>query len=307
MYGAERGKKRRAAENCFSTVRQITNALRDAHGLVDLRITLRVWHSEDSKEKLDVAIKSGHFQLHTLYSDSFQDLEGIIDNQKHLRLFGIDYNPRAERYFNVSKLIKNLCHSQIDSKRKLPYIFMFSIGGYSGDISELTLFPELCRPGHAFTLCEAIATSLRTDCYNFIRTDCNFIIHIFDFTHAEAATICKLIEGMAQHLFAGCEHFTMRVQTRAVQGTALKPWRIPGFLTSISQFRQLQYLEFDVPGDKSVLHCAAIDLRSFLLEELSFAYPTLEVVTVRNSVKRARLKSPCWEIVTENCAYSYNR
>ncbi|KAM6497649.1 hypothetical protein JOM56_005597 [Amanita muscaria] len=244
----------------------------------------------------------GHFQLHTLYSDSFQDLEGIIDSQKHLRLFGIDYNSRAKFYFNVSKLttlIKNLCHSQIDGKRKLPYIFMFSIGEYGRGISELTLFPELCRP--------AIATSLRSDCYNFIRTDCNFIIHIFDFTHAEAATICKLIGGMAQHLLAGCEDFTMRIQTRAVQGTALKPWRIPGFLTSISQFRQLQYLEFDVLEDNSLLHCAAMDLRSFLLEELSFACPTMEGVFVRNSVKGARLESPCWEIVTGDCAYSYNR
>ncbi|KIL67372.1 hypothetical protein M378DRAFT_9583 [Amanita muscaria Koide BX008] len=224
------------------TAGQITEALRDAHGLVDLRIAFN-GHSGATKEKLDVAIKSGYFQLRTLYSNSFRDLEGIIVSQKHLRLFGIDYG-YDDYYCNYSELVKNVCHSRIDNERELPDIFMFRTGGYwgLGDIVRLTLFPELCRPGQAFTLCRDIAMSLRRNlCKRYhVVTYCSFEIHIFDFTHAEAATICKVVEGMAQYIVR-CEIFTMRVQ-----GKGLKPWRIPGLLTSASQLRQLRRLTFNI-------------------------------------------------------------
>ncbi|KIL64903.1 hypothetical protein M378DRAFT_568176 [Amanita muscaria Koide BX008] len=60
----------------YHMLTQIADALRNTHGLEDLRIIL----SE--------VIKGGYFQLHTLYCDSYQDLEGIIVSQKHLRLLG---------------------------------------------------------------------------------------------------------------------------------------------------------------------------------------------------------------------------
>ncbi|KIL67371.1 hypothetical protein M378DRAFT_9582 [Amanita muscaria Koide BX008] len=265
------------------TAGRITNALRGAHGLVDLRIT---FSGAAAEERLDVTIKSGHFQLHTLYSNCCWDLEGIIVRQKHLRLFGIDDRHKA-LYFGYLERIKNLCHSRLDSKRELPDIFMFR----NPDISQLTLFPKLCRPGQAFTLCRDIATSLRRDLCKgyYIRSDCNFTIYIFDFAQAEAATICKMIEGMAQY-FVGCQDFTMRVQTSlAVQGKVLTPWRIPGFSTSTSQLRQLRRLGFYLPSNGPLLQ-TTMDLRSFLLEELALACPTLKEVVVHNNSEKAYLR-----------------
>ncbi|KAM6495472.1 hypothetical protein JOM56_008178 [Amanita muscaria] len=176
---------------------------------------------------------------------------------------------------------------------------MFRTGGYwVGDIVRLTLFPELCRPGQAFTLCRDIAMSLRRNlCKRYhVVTYCSFEIHIFDFTHAEAATICKVVEGMAQYIVR-CEIFTMRVH-----GKGLKPWRIPGFLTSASQLRQLRCLTFELPDDDSLgsLLQTAMDLRSFLLEELILTCPTVKEAFVDNHSGIPCLSYTSWEISIMN-------
>lgn len=266
---------------------QITDALRNAHGLLDLRINM-LGHSDSCNAKVNEVIRSCHFQLHTLYTYSLWDLKGIIVGQKHLRLLGIHY-PEYLEYSKFSELVNHLGHTgdtgRIDDNRKLPAIFLFS--SVSKHFSKLILFPGLCLPGQAFTVCRDIATSLDRDPCNRYKIsdeqparDCHFAIDIFDFTHAKISTICEMIEAMAQY-FSGCRRFTLLAQTSAVQGTVSKPWRIPGVLTSMSRFKQLRRLGFYVSGDDSLLH-ETMDLRSFVLEELVPACPTVIGVVVYN-------------------------
>ncbi|KAM6492721.1 hypothetical protein JOM56_012445 [Amanita muscaria] len=220
-----------------------------------------VYQSSDPCEvktgKLNEVIKSSCFQLHTLYCDSYQDLEGIIASQEHLRLLGI-FNDDIFDY----------------------RIFMLTWSERSyGKLDQLTLFPELCLPGQTFTLCRDIATSLvgrdLGKCQNVGPEDHNFklTIHVFDFSYAKTAIICEVVEAMAQH-FVDCQVFAMKVQTSVGKETVSKPWRISGVSTSVNQFKQLQRLDFYVyssdPSQDSLSE-AAIDLRSFLLEEFVIA------------------------------------
>ncbi|KIL57713.1 hypothetical protein M378DRAFT_27868 [Amanita muscaria Koide BX008] len=255
-------------------MKRIVDALRNAHGLVDLRIML-YQVSDASKGKLSEVIKSGHFQLDTLYCDCYQDLVGIIVSQKHLRLLGIYNDHFFLGYSNVSRLIKN---RRIDSNSNFPGTFMLTSFEPSYNLSQLTLFPELCLPGQTFTLCRDIGTSLGRDLdkrYDIAPVDrnCTLAIYVSDFSDAKSAIICEVIEAMAQ-CFVDCQVFTMWVKTSAGKETVSEPWRIPGVSTSISRFKQLQRLDFYVSSDDSLRQTAS-DLRSFLLKEFVHAGLTL--------------------------------
>ncbi|KAM6492625.1 hypothetical protein JOM56_012349 [Amanita muscaria] len=238
-------------------LKQIVDALRNAHGLEDLRIIVMLSEtmsppSDPCKGMLSELIKGGYFQLHTLYCDSYQDLEGIIVSQKHLRLLGIYTHKYRPGYVNVSKLINN---SRIDSNRKFPGIFMLYCSHITSYINHLTLFPEFCLPGHTLTLCRDIATFLSSNYETAPVDDRRLTIHIFDFSYAKTAIICEVVEVMGQY-FVNCDNFTMWVQTSVRNETVSKPWRIPGFSTSINQFKKLQYLNFTCPVTLVTIHCA---------------------------------------------------
>ncbi|KAM6492719.1 hypothetical protein JOM56_012443 [Amanita muscaria] len=254
------------AEFCNSPIlQQIVDALRNTHGLEDLRIIVRRPEytdqpSDPSNGMLSEVIKGGYFQLHTLYCNSYQDLEGIIVSQKRLRLLGIYTSHHHFGYLNISKLIKN---SQIDS---FPGIFMLTRSRSSYyNVNRLTLFPEFCLPGQTFTLCRDIATYLNRNLGRY-PVHHGLTIHVFDFSSAKTAIICELVEAIAQY-FVNCEVFTVWVQTSVGKKTISKPWRIPGLSTSISRFKQLQRLNFYVPNDKR----AVSDLKSLLYQEFDHA------------------------------------
>ncbi|KAM6492724.1 hypothetical protein JOM56_012448 [Amanita muscaria] len=262
-------------ESCnYHVLTQIADALRNTHGLEDLRIIVRrpesLSYSDASKGKLSEVIKGGYFQLHTLYCDSYQDLEEIIVSQKHLRLLGIYTDDYRSGYRNVSKLFNN---SRIDGNSNFPGIFMATYYELSYNIDQWILFPELCLPGQTFTLCRDIMTFVGQDRGKYdlmpVYLHRMLTLHVFDFSSAKTAIICEVVEAMAQY-FVNCEILTMRVQTSVGDKTVSKPWRIPGLSTSINQFKQLLGLSFYVwASDNSTLTLreAEDDLRSVLFEE----------------------------------------
>ncbi|KAM6490042.1 hypothetical protein JOM56_014621 [Amanita muscaria] len=272
-----------ATQANHSILGRIADALQNAPNLVDLRIMVKQY----SEGKLSEAIRGGHFQLHTLYCDSFQDLEGIIVSQRHLRLLGI-YAVHNYFFPHATELVKSL-----HNNRNVPGIFMLGSCGFPNDFSQLTLFPELYVPGQTFTLCRDIATSLgqdrgkRHDSGSMDDHHRGLEIQIVDFSYAKTAIICEVVEAMAE-CFVGCRDFSMRVQNSIVEGIASKPWRIPGLLTSISRFKQLRRLRFYVYDDDS-LHQVAMDLRPLLLNELVPACPTLVAAFVNGSSVAAHM------------------
>ncbi|KIL54070.1 hypothetical protein M378DRAFT_28820 [Amanita muscaria Koide BX008] len=110
VSGGSKGRERSNCQAC-QVLAQIADALRNTHGLEDLRIIVRRPVSMSRSDaykgnlKLSEVIKGGYFQLHTLYCGSYQDLEGIIVSQKHLRLLGLytdDYRSGSRNEFSWS-------------------------------------------------------------------------------------------------------------------------------------------------------------------------------------------------------------